>query len=112
VFQGRFTLPFEARWGGASLPVGEYSFKLDSVSGTCTLRLYHGNSGVAMILAQAQNKSASGPAELTVVRGTVRALNLPEIGMVLQYAPQHPKHLAAPQEREIAQTVPVATAGK
>jgi len=112
VFRGKFTLPSEARWGQATLPAGDYWFKLDSVGGPCTLQLYRDRKGVAMILAQAQNKNDSGQAELTLVRGTVRALNLPAMGMVLYYAPQHPKHLTAPEEREIAQIVPVAAPGK
>jgi len=112
VFQGNFTLPFDARWGQAVLPAGDYSFALDSVNANCTLRLYREKNGVAMILAQAQDKNDSGRSTLTVVRGTVRTLNLPEIGMVLRYAPQHLKHLTAPEEREIAQIVPVAVTGK
>jgi len=111
-FQGKFTLPFEARWGPAALPAGDYSFTLDSVNANCTLRLYREKTGVAMILAQAQNKAHSGSAQLTVVRGTVRTLSLPEVGVVLEYAPTHPKHLTAPEEREIAQVVPVIVTGK
>jgi len=112
VFQGKFTLPSETRWGRSTLPAGDYSFTLDSVDTACTLRLYRERRGVALILAQAQDKNYSGPAELTVVRGTVRALNLPKIGIVLQYAPHYPKHLTAPEEREIAQIVPVVATGK
>jgi hypothetical protein len=26
---GKFTLPFEARWGQATLPAGDYSFRLE-----------------------------------------------------------------------------------
>jgi hypothetical protein len=112
VFQGKFTLPFAARWGQATLPAGDYSFTLDGASGVSMLRVYRGRSGVAMIMAQDQNQNYSGRAELTVVRGTVRTLNLPTIGVVLEYAPHHPKHLTAPEEREIAQVVPVAATGK
>jgi len=112
VFQGKFTLPFEARWGRATLPAGDYSVTLDSANPMCTLKLQRGNRVVAMILAQAKDMNNSGRAELTVVRGTVRALNLPSIGMVLQYAPHHFNHLTAPEERAIAQVVPVTTTGK
>ena len=112
VFQGKFTLPFQARWGKATLPAGDYSFKLDSVRTTCTLRLYRGRNGVGMILPQSYDKAYSGHAELTVEQGTVRTLRLPEIGIILQYAPQHPKHLTAPEERQLAQLVPVAAVGK
>jgi hypothetical protein len=112
VFQGKFSLPFEARWGQATLPAGDYSFKLDNTSGTCMLRVYRGRDGVGMIMAQASDKASSDRAQLTVVRGTVRALNLPQIGIVLNYAPHHPEHLTAPEEREVAVTVPVSPAGK
>jgi len=111
-FQGKFTLPFEARWGQATLPAGDYSFTLDGVGPMCMLHLYRGRNGVGMILAQAYDKAHSGRAKLTVVRGTARSLSLPEIGVVFQYAPQHRKYLTAPEEREIAQIVPVATTGK
>jgi hypothetical protein len=112
IVQGKFTLPFQARWGRATLPAGDYSFTLESVSPTCMLQVYRGRNTVGMILAQSYDKSYSGHAELTVEQGTVRSLNLPDLGIILQYAPQHPKHLTAPEERELAQLVPVATAGK
>jgi len=110
--QGKFTLTFAARWGQVILPAGDYSFSMDSVGNPCPITLYRGKNGVSVILAQAQDKKDSGRAELTVVRGTVRTLSLPELGVVFQYAPQHHKYLTAPDEREIAQIVPVVTTGK
>jgi hypothetical protein len=112
VFQGKFTLPFQARWGKATLAAGDYSFTVHSVGPTSMLHLYRGKNGAGMILAQSFDKSYSGHAELTVEQGTVRALNLPELGIILQYARQRPKHLTAPEERQLAQVVPVAPAGK
>jgi|SRR5271157_156150 len=112
VFQGEFKLPFEARWGQATLPPGDYSFTLNNVNAICTLQLYRGNRVVALILAQVLTAKDSARAELTFERGTVRSLSLPSIGVVLEYAPYHPKHLTAPEERAIAQIVPVATTGK
>ncbi|MGC9997181.1 MAG: hypothetical protein ABSF71_14760 [Terriglobia bacterium] len=107
MFQGKFTLPFEARWGTATLPAGEYSFRVDGVCATCSVYLSRGIQNVAMILAWGRSENHSGHAELSVVRGTVRTLRLPQIGVVLYYAsPQH-KHLTAPEERELAGTVPV-----
>jgi hypothetical protein len=112
VFQGKFTLPFQARWGQATLPAGDYSLTLDSVDMKSTLRLFRGRNAVGMILAQSYYKTDSGHAELTVEQGSVRSLRLPELGIVLQYAPQRPKHLTAPEERQLAQLVPVTPAGK
>jgi hypothetical protein len=112
VFQGKFTLPFQARWGQATLVAGDYSFKLENMRGTYTLYLYRGRNGAGMILAECYDKSSSGHAELTVEQGSVRSLNLPELGIVLQYTPQRAKHLTAPEERQLAQLVPVAPVGK
>ncbi|MGD0221650.1 MAG: hypothetical protein ABSF71_04880 [Terriglobia bacterium] len=109
MFQGKFTLPFEARWGQAILPAGEYSFKLDGVCATCALYLSRGTQNVAMILAWGQYENHAGHAELSVVRGTVRTLRLPEIGVVLQYPSPQRKHLTAPEERELARIVPITT---
>ena len=111
-FQGKFTLPFQARWGRASLPAGNYSFTVGSPGTPFRLYLYSGQKCVGMIMAQSFDKTYSGPAELTVEEGTVRTLNLPEIGIVLQYAPRHPKQLTAPEERQLAQMVPVTAASK
>ena len=111
-FQGKFSLPFQARWGQATLPAGDYSLTVGSPGTPFQLHLYRGRNCVGLILAQSFDRTYSGPAELTVEEGTVRALNLPQIGMVLQYAPQHPKQLTAPEERQLAQMVPVTAASK
>ena len=29
-YQGKFTLPFEARWGSAVLPAGDYTFRVNA----------------------------------------------------------------------------------
>jgi hypothetical protein len=110
VFQGKFTLPFQARWGQATLPAGDYSFTLDSVDMKSRLRIFHDRNVVDMIVAQSYDTTDSGRAELTVEQGTVRSLRLPELGIILQYAPQRPKHLTAPEERQLAQLVRVTSA--
>ena len=110
VFQGKFTLPSQARWGQATLPAGDYSFTLDSVDMKSRLRIFHDRNVVDMIVAQSYDTTDSGRAELTVEQGTVRSLRLPELGIILQYAPQRPKHLTAPEERQLAQLVRVTAA--
>jgi hypothetical protein len=112
VFQGKFTLPFQARWGQATLPAGDYSLTLDSMDMQSRLRIFHDRNVVGMIEAQSYDKTTSGHAELTVEQGTVRSLRIPELGIILQYAPQHPKQLTAPEERQLAQLVPVTAASK
>jgi hypothetical protein len=111
-FEGKFTLPFQARWGNATLPAGNYFFTVGSPGTPFQVHLYRGRKCVGVIMAQSFDKTYSGLAELTLEEGSVRALNLPEIGIVLQYTPHHPKHLTAPEERQLAQLVPVTAASK
>ena len=114
-FAGKFTLPFDARWGQAILPAGDYSFRLDKAQSAGTVRLFQGNKGVGLIHAQAYDKKTGGPDALMVVRGktvnTVRELRLPEIGIVLIYSPGPAKPMTAEEERQIAKAVPVTKTG-
>jgi hypothetical protein len=40
-YRGKFTLPFAARWGGLTLPAGEYSFTADSLTNTSLIAIQH-----------------------------------------------------------------------
>ena len=64
---GKFTLPFEARWGTAALRPGDYSFKLEHAPGG-SLYLYRGTKPVAIVYAQSFDQKASGHDALMVVR--------------------------------------------
>ncbi|MGH9405358.1 MAG: hypothetical protein ACRD3D_05910 [Terriglobia bacterium] len=113
---GTFTLPFEARWGSAILPAGNYSFTLDHAGSGGILQVSRGTKGVALIQSQSYSTESSGRSELTVVRNsagtTVRDLSLPAIGEVLHYAPHNPRRSAAAAEQEAALRFPVTAAGK
>jgi hypothetical protein len=118
--KGNFTLPFEARWGLATLPAGDYSFKLDHATVDGTLQLYRGTKAVALIKSQGcnPNNDRTGGSELVVTRDkagsgpVVTALRLASSGVVFSYAPHKPKHGTAPEEREIAQIIPVGAASE
>ena len=90
---GAFTLPFNAQWGAASLPPGEY-------------KLYYGHSYEggpamvevvgkenraphAMILAQIVSDATGTKNALVCVRegdaGIIRALELPQIGKAIKF---------------------------
>jgi hypothetical protein len=116
VYAGKFTLPFEARWGSATLPAGDYSFKLDTVDPAGALVLFRGTRAVALIRNQMHSMEPSDYSRLTVVQNsagnTVRELSLPEIGVVLHYPLSKPGRASAAAEREIAQRIPVTTSGK
>jgi hypothetical protein len=120
VVTGQFTLPFAARWGMATLPAGDYSFKLDHSTVDGTLELYQGTKGVALIKSQGYNPNhdRTGSSALIVTRDnagssrTVSALRLAPAGMVFSYMPHRPKHGTAPAEKEIAQIIPVGRVGR
>jgi len=108
---GQFTLPFEARWGLATLQAGDYSFKLNHAPGG-SLCLYRGTKVVALIYAESFAEKASGRNALVVVRddaaATVREMTLPSAGLVLYYAPHKFKPGSAQEERRAGQAIPVA----
>jgi hypothetical protein len=108
-FQGKFSLPFEVRWGPATLQPGDYTFNLEGVRAGNTLQLMQNGKVVAMVQPQSHNPSVAGPAALVIDSGksggTVREMRLPDIGVVLYYAPHKAN---AAEEREVAQIIPIA----
>jgi len=111
VFQGKFTLTSATRWGQATLPAGEYSFTLDHAYPGSVITVHCGTRTVAQILAPGMSSSKSGRSEMVAENGTVREVNLPTIGVRLEYAAPKFSHRAAPQEPLAAQIIPVATKG-
>jgi hypothetical protein len=113
---GKFTLPFEARWGLATLPAGDYEFTMDSVNGPATIKVFRGTKAVALISSQGRSSVPAGRGALTIVRSrngnTVRDLSLPEMGVALHYAPHKAKSGSAAAERDIAQVIAIPIEGK
>jgi hypothetical protein len=111
---GKFTMPFEAHWGQATLPAGDYSFKLEELPTGHIVHLFQGTKNVAYIVNQSFDRESTGPISLTVIRNsagnTVRDLSLPEIGVVLHYGPKPGR--SAAEEREIAKRIPITTSGQ
>ena len=106
-FQGSFTLPTEVRWQGATLPAGEYTFTMKSVTAP-NLIVLDGPNGSSFVSAIVGDRDKiSGPSVLIVEHRTgmsiVRELYMAQLGLRLRYAV--PK---APKEAELAQA-PVTT---
>ena len=88
-YKGTFTLPFETKWGRATLPPGDYTFKLNMNVSPFTAKV-SGNDVQAYILATGiDDRNVAGQSALIIVRhgrkGTVRALRLADRGLVFTY---------------------------
>jgi len=117
--QGTFTLPFEAKWGLATLPPGDYSFTLDtSGSGIKIATVRQGQRYVAIISANAgaTRGKVAGPSALIIVRRGrtrfVRALCLAEVGTTLEYMPPEAERQMLAQTPELIQRIPILVSGK
>lgn len=112
---GTFTLPYEAHWGRATLPPGDYSFRLDSPGFQGVLLLSRGTNVVAMIPDQGRGDEKSSRNELVVNRTaagcTIRELHLPKLGIVLDYGEQKNRGNRAAKESEVAQVIPLKVTG-
>ena len=116
VSAGKFTLPFEARWGQTILPAGDYTYTLDSttLSGILTVR---GDTKAVMIMAGsiAQRKT-SDHSHLTVLRtgtsGRVRSLYLGHPGLEFHYPIPKAEQQFIAREPVLNQRVPIYLATK
>ena len=109
--EGKFTLPFAARWEKATLPAGDYSFILEGTPDrpNSMLVVYRGTRAVALILNLGVSDAKTDRSELVLEGTAVRKLTLAEMGLTLEY-PAPPRR-TAPKEMELAQTIPVANSG-
>jgi hypothetical protein len=101
-FAGSFTLPNEVRWANATLPAGDYTFKMDSAALPARVFLSGPNGNVIVLTSNTDKRAADGPSSLTIERrGGARFVSdvyLADLGLHLRYA--MPK---APKDQEIAQ---------
>jgi hypothetical protein len=116
-YEGKFTLPFEAHWGTAVLPAGDYSFRVNPGEEPCMALVIQGRQGLALIMANSAAKGeVAGSTALIAVRSAgsyrIRALRLAEAGVVLEYSPPKAERQLLAQQPVLLQRVPVIAAGK
>jgi hypothetical protein len=117
-FHGKFTLPFETHWGGATLSAGDYTFTMESASSS--YRLYiHGQAGDAIIMASAADeKVVSGHAQLNLMDiadvQNVNTFEAPELGLTFSYATpkQNPMGRKEARQKTMPQTAPASQASE
>ena len=49
-YRGKFTLPFAARWGGLTLPAGEYTFAADGVTNSSMISIEHAGQYLGRVM--------------------------------------------------------------
>ena len=103
-YQGKFTLPFETHWGGATLPAGDYTFTLPSNS--APYRLYIYGQGVSAIIqaTTADQGVISERPQLNLLDIadvlTVRTFEVPELGVTFIYSTTTQKHMGSKEARQ------------
>jgi hypothetical protein len=117
VIHGKFTLPFEARWGTALLLPGDYTFQLNTAKRPYIVAVRQGEQSVVMAMAQAAEQGdTSGRSALVTVRAggkyRIWTLRLAEAGLTLDYTPTKPERSVLAEEPVLIQRVPVLTASK
>jgi hypothetical protein len=114
-FTGKFTLPYEVRWGRAVLPAGEYFIWMDSTVAPAMVSSANGSMTIHTPFPVTAD-SQGGSTCLTITNQgnerMVRSLNLPGIGKSVIFAP-----LTKAEREQLAkagqiQTVPVIAAKK
>ena len=115
--QGKFTLPFEVRWGRAVLSAGQYTFTSD-----------HGSSGTMLVIRDAKSQrivayesavfredSTTGESALLVgtqgKQRVVYSVRIPELGSVFVYDPALARGHEV-EEARASQVVPLIVAKK
>jgi len=117
-YKGKFTLPVETKWGTATLPAGDYEFKLNTNVAPYTIKVsgVSGKDGAVFIFAAGvSDASAPGQSTLIIVRrgrnGTVRAFHLAKEGLVFTYGAPKGELLLA-EGPQLIQRIPVLIAHK
>ena len=103
-YAGKFTLPFETRWGGTTLPAGDYTFTLPSWNRPYMLYI-QGQAGNAIIMATTTDgKVDSNHAQLNLVDiadvRTVQTFEAPELGLTFIYSTPTQKHMGRKEVRQ------------
>jgi hypothetical protein len=103
-YRGKFALPVETHWGGATLPAGDYSFVLPSLGSPYTL--YIRGEGVNVMVRAATTEDIVVPnhAQLNLVNiadvQNVQTFDVPELGLTFIYFTPAQKHMGRKEARQ------------
>ncbi len=107
IYEGKFTLPFETNWGSATLPAGDYIFVMSSASSDYRLYIRGEKVNAIIMAAAADEKAASGHAQLNLVdiadTETVQTFDAPELGKTFVYSAPTQKHMGRKEAHQKTQ---------
>jgi hypothetical protein len=119
-YTGKFTLPFEARWGGLVLPAGEYSFTLNHLTLASTIAVRRDRQNLGVILVNSvSDYGTSGKSELVAVSNggvyRVSALRLQtgaRTDSVIEFQTPKAEQLSPARGPEVSWRVPISGSGR
>jgi hypothetical protein len=115
-FEGKFTLPFEARWGQAVLPPGDYTFTVNDASSGKNI-IVRGDSLTVIVFSNGgiSDYKDTEHSELIAVRSgggyRIVALQLAPLGLSLQYMMPKTEREVLAQAPQLIQRVSVRMGG-
>jgi hypothetical protein len=88
-YAGKFTLPYEVNWAGATLPAGDYIFELESQAAPYTLYIHGQKTNVIVFALTAESGALSAGPQLDLVDISgvhmIQAFETPELGVTFSY---------------------------
>jgi hypothetical protein len=114
-YEGKFTLPFEARWGGTVLPAGDYTISMRWAAEPY-LFLVRREGRTAIIMAHGTSmKTVSNDSHLTVLNTggnqAITELAAGQLGLTFSYAPPKMRKTTEARLHAPMQNVPVSPTG-
>jgi len=114
-YRGRFSLPYEVRWGQAVLPAGEYLLRFEDVQTRVFVVIQDAKSGKEVAYLAPKTKSeAQGKSALLIAdksnQRVVHSLRVAELGEVFIYEPALVRGAKDVREAHNMQTVPIVVA--
>ena len=114
-YRGRFSLPYEVRWGQAVLPAGEYLLRFEDVQTRVFVVIQDAKSGKEVAYLAPKTKSeAQGKSALLIAdksnQRVVHSLRLAELGEVFIYEPRLARRTEDVREAHKVQTLPIVRA--
>jgi hypothetical protein len=115
-YQGKFTLPFEARWGTATLPPGDYTFEFKGTTHPC-ITLWQGLRGRGFVLVKGMtDETTSSPSAMVAAPAggsyRIQTLHLGELGLTLYFAQPKAERFVLAKGPVLNRRVPVLMASK